>query len=252
MVSRELEGRTYELLIITPVRGRTVVFGKLFAALGYIFFMVISALPLACIVFIFGGVTLENILLGFGVTLMTAVTYGIVGIFFSALVKRTGLAVMLTYSVVALMLVGSWLVSNSISASLNSELSRLPSGVARPDPRLDPSFDLPKRILVVNPVAAVGSILARNAPYRGGTSEDLQLFPNSKFYGGNPSNYYSNSSNNPQLNAATRQPVLPGGIPLWGGYFLVYIALSLFFFLLSLLVVKPGVRRGKPSHLKSN
>ncbi len=246
MVSRELEGRTYELLVITPVRSRAVVFGKLFAALGFIFFMVASALPMACIVFIFGGVTLENILIGFGVVLMAAVTYGAIGLFFSGLVKRTGLAVMLTYSVVAIMLVGSVLVSNSITTSLNNDLSRLPSGAGRPDPRLDPSFDLPKRILAVNPVAAIGSILARNAPYRPTTSDDLQMFPNSRIYGGNPTTYYSNSSSNAVANNAARLPVLSGNYPLWVGYMLIYAALGLLFFLLSLLVVKPGLRARIP------
>lgn len=247
MVSRELEGRTYELLVITPVRSRSVAFGKLFAALSFVFFMVLSALPMACIVFIFGGVTVENIVVGFGVVLMAAITFGIIGLFFSALVKRTGIAVMLTYGVIALLLIGSWLASNSITASVNNDLSRQPSAGNRADPRIDPNFDLPKRVLVVNPVAALGSVLARNAPFRGSNGEDLQIFPNSKFFGGNPNTYYANTSGNAQLNAAARKGVLPGDLPLWGGYFLVYTALALFFFLLSLVLVKPGNRARFPS-----
>jgi ABC-type transport system involved in multi-copper enzyme maturation permease subunit len=247
VVSRELEGRTYELLMITPVRSRSVVFGKLFAALSFVFFMIASALPMACIVFIFGGVDSQDILIGFAVVLMAAVTYGAMGLFFSALVKRTGPAVILTYALVALMLVGSWQISNNIAANLSSEQSRLPSGAPRVDPRIDPAYDLPKRLLVVNPIAAVGSILAPNAPYRSSNVDELQLFPNSKFFGGSPNNYYANSSGSPQVNALARQPVLPGGLPLWAGYILVYTGLSLLFFLLSLTVVKPGLRPRVPS-----
>lgn len=257
MVSREMEGRTYELLMITPVRSRSVIFGKLFAALGFIFFMVFAALPMACIVFIFGGVDPEDIVIGFGIVLMAAITYGVIGLFFSALVKRTGLAVMMTYAVVALMLVGSWQISNNIATNLSSDQSRLPSGTPRIDPRIDPAFDLPKRLLVVNPIAALGSILAPNAPYRTSNADELQLFPNSKFFGGSPNNYYSSSTGNAQINALARLPVLPGGLTLWAGYMLVYAGLSLLFFLLSLLVVKPSMRipglhfrRGKGSAKK--
>ncbi len=241
VVSREFEGRTYDLLVITPLRNRSVAFGKLFAALSFIFFMVISALPMACIVFVFGGVTAENILVGFGVVFLAAITFGITGLFFSALVKRTGVAVMLTYTVVAILLIGTWLVSNNIVSTLNAEASRQPGGVQRIHPQLDPNYDLPKRILVANPVAALGSILARNAPYRGGSSEDLQLFPNSKLFGGNPNTYFANSSANPGLTAAVRSPVFSGSLTLWQGYFLVYTGISLTFYLLSLIIIKPGL-----------
>ncbi len=247
VVSRELESRTYELLVVTPVGSRAVAFGKLFAALSFIFFMIISALPMACIVFIFGGVTLENILLGFAVTLMAAITYGIIGLFFSALLKRTAPAVTLTYCVVALLLVAAPIASHSITTSLNNELSRAPSGTLRTDPRIDPQYDLPKRMLVVNPMAAVGSILAKNAPFRANTNDGLQFFPNSRLFLGNPSLYYANPPGNARANEIARKPILPGEIPLWGGYFLVYTALSLFFFLLTLLVIKPGVRAPLPT-----
>jgi len=252
VVSRELEKRTYELLMITPVRSRAVAFGKLFAALGYLFFMLIAALPMACIVFIFGGVTFEHILIGYGVVFMAALTYAIIGLFFSALVKHTGPAIVLTYGAVALMLIGAPLLSSSIVSSLNSDLSRQTTPTVRIDPRTDPSFDLPKRILVVNPVAAVGSILARNAPYRLNATDDfLQLFPNSRLFGGSPNQYYSGSGNR-FANEVARKPVLPGEIPLWGGYFLVYTALSIFFFLLSLLVMKPGLRLSLPGRRASS
>jgi hypothetical protein len=141
------------------------------------------------------------------------------------------------------------LASHSITTSLNSEISRAAAG-QRIDARIDPQFDLPKRMLVVNPVAALGSVLARNAPFRANASDGLQMFPNSRLFLGNPNSYYSNPPGNPKANEIARKPVLPNDMPLYGGYFLVYTAISLFFFLLSLLVIKPGLRTFRGPNIK--
>ncbi|HEX2915503.1 MAG TPA: ABC transporter permease [Chloroflexia bacterium] len=247
LVSREMEDGTYDMLVVTPLRGRTLIYGKLIAGISYMTLVVLSAFPLACVVFIFGGVNFDDILAGFAIILMEAAVLSIISLFFSGLFRHTSVAVIVTYCIVALLMLGVPVISSSIVASLNSDSGRIPQGV-RVDPHTDPAFDLPKRILVFNPVAAIGSVLAPNAPYRPGQGEDLQYFPNSRFFWGKPESYYSTPSFPPgsfaaQINSNSRLPVLPNQIPLWQGYLLVYTAIGLFFLILSNGVIKPLPRR---------
>lgn len=244
LFSREMEEGTYDLLLVTPVRGRTLVYGKLIAAVSYIFMLVLATLPLACIVFIFGGVGPEDLIAGYAIVLLEVVVFSIISLFFSALFRSTNVAVILTYFVIAFLLLGVPIASSSLVASLNGDTGRLAGTGFRVDPRTDPDFDLPKRLLVFNPFAALGSVLAPNAPYRTGNGEDLQLFPNSRLYWGNPTVYYGTPTFLPNSTARQRHedaklPILPYGLSLWHGYLLVYTAIGLVFLILSMGAVKP-------------
>jgi ABC-type transport system involved in multi-copper enzyme maturation permease subunit len=245
LISREMEDQTYDMLVVTPLRGRTLIYGKLVATLGYLTLLILLAFPVASIVFIFGGVTLEQILVGFAIVLMETFVIGIISLFFSALFRRTSLATIATYSIVLLLLIGVPIASSSIVSAINSDANRTGQ---RTDARLDGTFDFPKRMLVFNPFAALGSVLAPNAPYRPGRDEDLQYFPNSRLFWGNPTQYYATPTFPPgsvleQFTRLSKLPVLPNQVQFWQGYLLVYTGLGLFFLILSFGVVKPLPRR---------
>ncbi|OJV92502.1 MAG: hypothetical protein BGO39_31805 [Chloroflexi bacterium 54-19] len=244
LVSREIEEGTYDLLLVTPVKGRTLVYGKLIGAIGYLFMLILATVPLTCIVFIFGGVRPEDVLAGYLIVLMETIVFSIISLFFSAIFRLTNVAIIFTYFVIALLLLGVPVVSSSLVASINGDTGRPAANGFRVDPRTDPDFDLPKRLLVLNPFASLGSVLAPNAPYRPSSGEDLQLFPNSRLYWGNPTVYYGTptylpNSNSRQRYEDSRLPVLPFGFTLWQGYLLVYGALGIVFLLLSTGAVKP-------------
>lgn len=244
LVSREMEEGTYDLLLVTPVRGRTLVYGKLIGSLGYLFMLILATLPLTFIVFIFGGVGPDDVAAGYAIVLMETVVFSVISLFFSALFRLTNVAIIFTYFVIALLLLGVPVVTSSITASINADTTRPAANGFRVDPRTDPDFDLPKRLLVLNPFAALGSVLASNAPYRPSSGEDLQLFPNSRLYWGNPTVYYGTPTYLPNSNSRlryeeSRLPVLPFGWTLWQGYLLVYGAIGIVFLLLSVGVVKP-------------
>lgn len=244
LVSREMEEGTYDLLLVTPVKGRTLVYGKLIGSVGYLFMLILATLPLTCIVFIFGGVGPEDVAAGYAIVLMETVVFSIISLFFSALFRLTNVAIIFTYFVIALLLLGVPVASSSLVASINADTTRPSANGFRVDPRTDPDFDFPKRILVLNPFASLGSVLAPNAPYRPSSSEDLQLFPNSRLYWGNPTIYYGTPTYIPNSNSRIRYeesklPVLPFGLTLWQGYLLVYTAIGIVFLLLSTGAVKP-------------
>ena len=107
-ISREHEVLTYEILMATPLRPSGIVLGKLIAALGYVFLLILAAVPLGSVFFLFGGVTLRDLLVAILILATTAVTFGTISLFWSALFRRTIRAVVAGYLTVALFLFGPY------------------------------------------------------------------------------------------------------------------------------------------------
>ena len=57
-ISTEREKQTFEMLQATPLGSVRLLWGKLISALSYVFLMIFAAVPLASLVFLFGGVAL--------------------------------------------------------------------------------------------------------------------------------------------------------------------------------------------------
>lgn len=96
-ISGERERQTFEMLAATPLTGTAVVVGKLFSALGYLFLLIVASIPLMSLVFTYGGVAVEDIVRAYVVLVASAVSFGALGLFLSALVRRTGAATILSY-----------------------------------------------------------------------------------------------------------------------------------------------------------
>lgn len=97
-ISGERERQTYDLLRTTLLPARSLVGGKLFATLSYIFLLLLAAIPLQSIAFLFGGVSGTEVVLSFIVLLCTALLLGTLGVFFSAMTQRTLSASVLSYA----------------------------------------------------------------------------------------------------------------------------------------------------------
>jgi ABC-2 type transport system permease protein len=96
-ISGERERQTYDLLRTTLLKPSRLVIGKLVSALSYVFLLLLAAIPLQSIAFLFGGVTELEVILSFVILLVTAITLGCVGIYFSAVTGRTLTASVMTY-----------------------------------------------------------------------------------------------------------------------------------------------------------
>ncbi len=97
-ISGERERQTYDLLRATLLPSRALVSGKLISTLSYIFLLLLTAIPLQGIAFLFGGVTEMEIILSFVILIVTALLLGTVGVFFSAITQRTLTASILSYA----------------------------------------------------------------------------------------------------------------------------------------------------------
>ena len=79
--------------------------GKLAAALAFVVLMIVAAVPITAIVLMYGGASVEDIVRQQIVLAGNRTVLGAIGLFFSALLKRTQAATVLTYiSVLALTL----------------------------------------------------------------------------------------------------------------------------------------------------
>jgi ABC-type transport system involved in multi-copper enzyme maturation permease subunit len=109
-ISLEREKQTLDMLATTPVSSLSIVVGKLFSALTYLFILIFASIPLTAIVFVFGGVAPDDVIRGYAVLLTTALGLGSVGIFCSALIKRTQAATIVTYFAVGAATIGAFFI----------------------------------------------------------------------------------------------------------------------------------------------
>jgi ABC-2 type transport system permease protein len=95
-ISLEREKQTLDLLVTTPITTAAIVFGKLLSTLVYVFLLIAASIPLMAMVFVYGGVSPEDVLKGYVVLIATAVGLGSFGLLCSSLVKRTTAATAIT------------------------------------------------------------------------------------------------------------------------------------------------------------
>ncbi|HYN70062.1 MAG TPA: ABC transporter permease subunit [Candidatus Eisenbacteria bacterium] len=106
-ISGERERQTLDLLAVTPISSLAIVLGKLLSALAWVFVLVLASIPITALVFVFGGVAPDDVLRGYAILLASVVGLGSIGLFFSALLRRTGASTGMTYVVTLLLVIGS-------------------------------------------------------------------------------------------------------------------------------------------------
>jgi ABC-type transport system involved in multi-copper enzyme maturation permease subunit len=102
-ISVEREQRTLDLLNISLMPRRSIVVGKLIAALAFVGLLLTSSLPLVAIGFLLGGVSPGEVASSFGLLLLTSFVYGAVGIACSSVARNTTTATVMTYGTIILL-----------------------------------------------------------------------------------------------------------------------------------------------------
>jgi ABC-2 type transport system permease protein len=110
-VTGERERKTFDLLQTTLLSAPSFIVGKMESALGYILIMLLSAIPLQSIAFLFGGVSGVEVAIAFVLLTVTAFALGALGMFFSALTERTLTATVRVYTVAVVLVFGLPIVS---------------------------------------------------------------------------------------------------------------------------------------------
>ncbi len=120
-ISGEHERKTIDLLLATPLSPSSLLRGKLIAALSYVALVLLATVPLASLSFVFGGVSIGDMAKAFLMLLGFAVSLSVLGLFFSALFRRTGAALVASYVTLAAFVLGSLFVYVANGVVLNRQ-----------------------------------------------------------------------------------------------------------------------------------
>lgn len=153
-ITGERERKTYDLLQTTLLSAPSFIVGKMESALGYMVLLLLSAIPLQSIAFLFGGISGTEIGLAFALLLVTALLLGALGMLFSSLTDRTLTATIRVY-VVALFLFIAPFVISQVFLEANFEGAVTARGVNPSEPQSEAAFVYMDMIAVsVSPVTS--------------------------------------------------------------------------------------------------
>jgi ABC-type transport system involved in multi-copper enzyme maturation permease subunit len=206
-ISTEREKLTFEMLLSTPLGPAKIIWGKLISALSYVFLLIFAAIPLASLVFLFGGIAPLTMLKGLFVLVVVAITMGIYGLFLSALLGRTGRATMVSFVSVMALVIGPLIVMFGSGLFFGSRV-----------------LQLPRILLAFNPVSMLVSAVETVGSSSGGANGLLS------FIGGQ-----WDPSLNPLALTQIPRPIYHYSLALCG-------ALSIILFTLTVALVHPARR----------
>jgi ABC-2 type transport system permease protein len=203
-ISGEHEALTYDMLMATPLRPASILWGKMIAAMSYVFLLIFAAIPLSSLVLIFGGVTVYDLLRALLVLVVCTITFGIIGLFFSVLLHRTGRATVLSYMTLLAFVLGPL-------------FAYVFYGVTQ-------SQEPPRGLLMPSPFTAMASVIASD-PNLMGMGSFGSIFSIMSFGVG-----FVNPAAGPVR-------------PMWHYTLGLYTLISVVLFMLSMLLVRPVSQR---------
>lgn len=154
LISGERERQTLDLLLCTRLSAASIVLGKLLSAVSYILLLILAAVPVYSLVFLFGGVSPYELLMTLLIYLVTALTYATIGLFSSALFRRTQVATIVAYAIIFSLVFGTLLVAGL----------QMAVAVVKPRPGSYGGPQLPG-FVGLNPLIALMSVMPRSTPF---------------------------------------------------------------------------------------
>lgn len=129
-ISGEKERQTYDLLRTTLLPARALVSGKLISSLSYVFLLILAALPLQSIAFLLGGVSLIELIVSVLLVLVSAVTFALLGLYYSSQLRSTLAASVTTFASAFFLTIGIPAIVLALWLPLASTFMR--TGSSRP------------------------------------------------------------------------------------------------------------------------
>jgi ABC-2 type transport system permease protein len=109
-ISGERERQTLHVLLTTQLTPTSIILSKLVTSMAFIFLLVVASTPLYSFVFLYGGISPEQL---FQLVLFFAVNivfFGSLGLFCSTWIKRTGVSTITAYGIAFFFVVGTGLL----------------------------------------------------------------------------------------------------------------------------------------------
>lgn len=180
-ISSEREHQTLDLLVATPLSTLGVVLGKLVSALAWVLILIVASVPLMSLVFVFGSVGPEDVLRAYALLFTLAFGMGAVGLFLSALVRRTQAATVLASIVVLVVALGTIPV-HALWGVLGTTATRSQDGVTT----IRQPNRGPEALLWLNPLIGAMDLICTTAPggYDPLTCDYVAAVTHTPFFGG--------------------------------------------------------------------
>ena len=105
-ISGERERQTYDLLRTTLLPAGSLVRGKLLSALSYVLLLVFAAVPIQSLAFLLGGISWEELILSQLLIIVAAITFAMVGLYASSIMRSTLAASVTTYAIALFLVIG--------------------------------------------------------------------------------------------------------------------------------------------------
>jgi len=106
-ISGERERQTIDLLFVTRIPPFSIIWGKALASMSFVILLLLLSVPIFSLVFLFGGIEVDQVLYTFLVTIVTALTLGLMGIAFSTMLRRSLAATVASYVAAFVLLFGT-------------------------------------------------------------------------------------------------------------------------------------------------
>lgn len=145
-IAGERERQTLVPLQITLLRPRSILLGKIGAALAFLILLMVATVPLLAVTYLIGGVTVGDVLGGVGLVVLVGLALGCGCAAISAFTRRVQMATVLSYGLVLGLLLGTLLVHQAVNVVDES--------------RGTDDADAPSWLLLPNPVAPVAASVA--------------------------------------------------------------------------------------------
>jgi ABC-2 type transport system permease protein len=150
-ISGERERQTIDLLFVTPIAPFSIIWGKLLASMSFVVLLLTLSVPIFSLVFLFGGIELDQMVYAFLVTGVTALTLGLMGIAFSTMFRRTLAATVAAYGAAFVLLFGSLVYGLIFPTDIDPQAATLPA---------------PPAVTLMSPILPLFT-LGTNAPLQG-------------------------------------------------------------------------------------
>jgi ABC-type transport system involved in multi-copper enzyme maturation permease subunit len=215
-ISGERQQRTWDLMLVARVPAREIVWGKFLAGMAFNLILICASLPIFSLVFLFGGLTLADLVPIFVVFLATVLLLSAASLLVSVLTARLSVSYMISMVVALTLTVGISLLALDLQSPATPGLLTLGSIPFQSVQTLSPLTPLAH----LDPLAALLSALPAET---GGTL----LGP---------------------LGTVQHAFGLPWELPLWGAFLLCAVLLSLVLILVTTRLVHHPIRwRALPS-----
>lgn len=148
-ISGEREKQTLDLLLCTRMSAVGIIVGKMLSSMAYVLLLIIASIPLFSLVFLFGGITPGDLVSLFTFYIVSALTVGTIGIFYSTVFKRT-----MTATVVSYVTIFAWVVLTFAIGGY--QMSRY--YISNPPSTLTPYVPL---VFYLNPFVGLADLMAQ-------------------------------------------------------------------------------------------